>query len=129
MNLLCDTEYEVRVRTRCGTESANFSAIVRFRTLSCLRLEEREATVLSNLSVYPNPNKGTFFVRFELQEPGEVTAQVIDLTGRVVWRGTQVLSAGEQTMPIELSEAAAGVYMLEVKIGAAASRTVKVIVN
>jgi uncharacterized repeat protein (TIGR01451 family) len=65
------------------------------------------------LSVFPNPNDGTFTLQTELIAAGDVNIEVIDLLGKVVH--TQVFaqqSAGKLQLPINVQNLSSAIYVL-----------------
>ncbi|OON69040.1 T9SS type A sorting domain-containing protein [Hymenobacter sp. CRA2] len=66
---------------------------------------------LAELSVFPNPARGTAEVLWQGGEGKTVPVQLLDATGRVVWKGQLT---GAQTR-IPLTGIKAGVYSLEVQ--------------
>jgi hypothetical protein len=64
-------------------------------------------------SVYPNPSKGLFYWKFNLEKPAMVTYFISDALGRVQMPPKSLnLGAGEQNYPIDLSNFSAGSYIL-----------------
>ncbi len=60
---------------------------------------------------YPNPFDGTTFVNLQVAEPGDVTVQMTDITGRIVeTRSIAALQPGVHQLRVSLSTA--GVYFL-----------------
>ncbi len=57
--LLCNTNYEWKVRSRCGTEFTDFSSLQIFTTGAC---RFGEFDVASEINIYPNPNSGEFTI-------------------------------------------------------------------
>lgn len=66
------------------------------------------------LAVYPNPNAGAFRVDFELGTAQRVELKVLNATGQTVWVRTLDLATGLQHQSVELSDCAAGLYLLQV---------------
>lgn len=74
----------------------------------------------SNLSIYPNPNNGTFSVEFN--NSLEKTVDLTDITGRVVMSNT----TSQNKIEFNINHLANGVYYLRVKSDNA-TQTVKVV--
>jgi C1A family cysteine protease/PKD repeat protein len=68
------------------------------------------------LTVYPNPNNGSFEMRLGNEEPGNVQVRVFDAMGKLVWNG-QYYHSGEVSHNLDLGQQAPGVYYLEVITG------------
>lgn len=71
----------------------------------------QQASMTSQLSIYPNPNRGSFSVEIEGLFAESVQVEVIDLQGRVLLRVQQLL---EQGQPLEFSGFGKGLYLLRV---------------
>lgn len=69
---------------------------------------------LSRFSVYPNPSNGSFTVALSMESASDVTISVVDVTGAKVYEATEK-SAKDVSKPINLSNIAPGVYVLNVK--------------
>jgi PKD repeat protein len=66
-----------------------------------------------SLSVYPNPTAGVFRVDFELGSSQRVEVKVLNATGQTVWVRSMDSVNGLQHQSIDLSEASAGLYLLQ----------------
>ena len=67
---------------------------------------------------YPNPTVNLLNVLYRLEKPSDVTIDVVDIQGKMVqnlFSGTQI--NGEMNHDFDVSELAAGVYLLQVKVG------------
>ena len=69
---------------------------------------------MTNLSVYPNPNNGTFTVNVNILTPGNVSIKLTDMLGRNVYEKTLSNQTGEIRDNINVSDLAKNVYTLEV---------------
>jgi GEVED domain/Secretion system C-terminal sorting domain len=75
-----------------------------------------EGATASAWTVFPNPNNGDFTIRYGNMS-GLLTAEVLDLAGRVVHSAAQAASVGT-TMQMELAgKLAAGTYVLRLSSG------------
>ena len=72
-----------------------------------------ETSDINNLSLYPNPNHGSFTVGFTLKESSATKLELINMLGQQVWGSNMQLQNGEQQIPINLS-LSAGVYVLKI---------------
>lgn len=70
--------------------------------------------VAENIYVYPNPADGQFFIDFPASIKQEITIQLIDLSGRVVYSS---IFGRENSQPISITWQHPGFYFLEVKTG------------
>ncbi|MCF8245706.1 MAG: T9SS type A sorting domain-containing protein [Saprospiraceae bacterium] len=70
---------------------------------------------LESLSISPNPTSGLFLVKMELNSVENVAINVLDVTGKLVARAAGTTSNGQFTF--DLSDQAAGVYLLKLTVG------------
>ena len=70
----------------------------------------KEVTENKNISIYPNPSKGTFNVDLTSMS-GEVILTVVDFSGKMI---KTIVTTGAQIEKMDVSELAKGVYMLNV---------------
>lgn len=70
--------------------------------------------------IFPNPTTGLTQLPFALREPSEVRLQVIDAVGRLVFEQVTEWPAGEHTHALDLSQLAAGAYLVRFQSGGAA---------
>ena len=73
------------------------------------------------LSAGPNPAARTATLRFVLAESQTVRVALTDVLGRTVLTLDRPLGAGQQTIPLDVSGLAPGVYVARVSAGSAAS--------
>jgi len=74
----------------------------------------------ANISILPNPNKGTFSVKGTVGSVADeaVTLEVTDLLGQVIYHGHVIAEAGRINETITLSSTLAnGMYILNVQSG------------
>ena len=72
-----------------------------------------ENTLANGVSVYPNPNSGTFIVSVNVNVD-ELTLEMLDLQGRVVFSSIENNIQSGFTKQINMENVANGVYMLRV---------------
>ncbi len=68
-----------------------------------------------NLSIFPNPNKGTFSIQINSVETGYAQISILDLMGRTVFSESRTLN-GNLTLPVSLETYAAGQYVVKANI-------------
>ena len=86
-------------------------ASVNVQVNACVGLAEN---ILANgVSVYPNPNNGTFIVSVNVNVD-ELTLEMLDLQGRVVFSSIENNIQSGFTKQINMENVANGVYMLRV---------------
>ena len=68
-----------------------------------------------NVSVYPNPANDRIMVEAVVTEDKDVTIEITDVLGKTVKESKHSLNEGKNTVKIDLSEQANGVYMIYIK--------------
>jgi hypothetical protein len=111
---------------------ANVVAIHTFPTASCgntLTTGVASAkTEASQSLIYPNPTDSKFSVRLSLSAAKEISVDVYNAIGEKV-AGTRANGQiGENTVPVNMNQAAAGVYFVKIKAGSSES-TKKLVVE
>lgn len=76
-------------------------------------ISENEAS--SNMSVFPNPTAGNFFVNFESSSTGKANVSLKDLTGRTVVSKNMNLVSGNNQFEIN-EKLSAGIYLVAIEI-------------
>lgn len=72
-----------------------------------------QENIFSELRLFPNPNQGTFEVRWTVDSAIDYSAVVRDISGREVYRRAgQWAAQGLNTLKMELSNTPAGMYLL-----------------
>lgn len=75
-----------------------------------------EDAVFNNFSLYPNPNKGSFNIRFDNTTSNEIKVNVFDMRGRTIFEN-KYSNEAIFNENIQLNNAQAGVYMVSVTDG------------
>jgi hypothetical protein len=70
----------------------------------------------NSISVYPNPSNGTFSLSIALPGTSDMTIEVIDLAGKVVYSRSANNVTGNIQQTLDLGALAKGTYMLNVKV-------------
>lgn len=91
-------------------------------------VEENELNSAANSNVYPNPASNNATLAIDLKDNSNVEVAVMNMIGQVVKTNKTQGQVGENNINIDLTGLASGVYMVNVKIGSAAS-TKKLIVQ
>jgi hypothetical protein len=75
------------------------------------------STKSNDISVTPNPNKGTFTVRGSLQtdKDAEVILEITDMLGKTVYTNRIITNKGDIDETIQLSNVANGMYLLSLR--------------
>jgi len=129
-NLSKNTEYEIKILSRCGVSSSQYSGLTVFKTLNG-RFEEQDYQV-NNLEVYPNPSNGIFDMTFSVQSTStlndKIVIQVFDMTGKIVFNQVQGIVSGLNQISFDLSNETNGVYIIKSQIGTKLE-TMKIVKN
>jgi hypothetical protein len=128
--LVSGGQYFVRVIARCSNLANDVSlpSVTLLFATSLAKDAETAADLAINITVYPNPNNGTFNVSFNSSEAGDAKITLMDLSGRVIYEKLFNVEVGNNELPIELQAYTAGAYVLQLKQGNE-RQTVKVILN
>ncbi len=68
-----------------------------------------------DFSIYPIPNKGSFTCEMDLKYAGEAAIEISDAIGRIWYKQSHKVSAGNNKLPITIQNAAAGIYTMKVE--------------
>lgn len=79
------------------------------------RLGDQSDEQAQPVAVYPNPNKGSFTVRLNAEQGTSIEMSLRDLAGRTIWNDRRVSTVGNEELHVSLSDAASGVYLLEMR--------------
>lgn len=77
----------------------------------------------SKLNILPNPSNGNFTIQLNDPETGELTMQILDINGRLVFQKAFDNNSGSVQENIDLTGKAKGIYTLIIKNGASEHRT------
>ena len=90
----------------CGTDT--YTQVI---TITQVGLQDND--LASTLSLFPNPNNGEFTLSFSFEHAKDVTVEVLDVTGRIVYTDKQnaITTYNKQ---IGLESANQGVYMVRI---------------
>ncbi len=72
--------------------------------------------IANSVEIYPNPSTGTFNLTLASKEEGTVTIDIFDISGRRLYSGTRNISHDSNTVTLDLSGQAAGMYFLRMGI-------------
>lgn len=99
---------EVTAITGCSLKSADFNVTLIVNATAANEI---------NLKTYPVPTNGELNVYFEVLQKNDVTLQISNLLGQVVFKETKNNYTGIYVNKINLNSFANGVYILNVKVG------------
>ncbi len=71
----------------------------------------------SNISLYPNPNNGSFTIKGNVNSNKEMTIQIVNALGQLVYETTCLPNNKELNTQINVTHLAKGVYSLRIKTG------------
>jgi hypothetical protein len=71
---------------------------------------------LGDISIWPNPSEGSFYVSFNAISNGSVPYQVTDISGRIVLDDIWNINEGDNTFIIELGKLKQGIYYLGISL-------------
>jgi hypothetical protein len=115
--LSASNTYEFQLRTKCNNnpdEFSPYSGVLTFTTLP-LRLSEGDKQL--NTLLYPNPTNSNINLVISATSETQTTIRITDLLGRVLLNETEELLSGNNTITYNISEYAAGVYLVHVGNG------------
>jgi hypothetical protein len=72
-------------------------------------------SMISLLSVYPNPSKGNFTIGFTAKRSEAVTMELMSFNGMVVWRSETPVTAGSNSFVITQPQLPPGLYLLRIQ--------------
>jgi hypothetical protein len=87
---------------------------------------ESNVSVISALSVYPNPSAGQFTVQLKSNKPSNATVMIVDLNGRTIVQKAVMLTGTVQNIKFNISGQSQGMYLVKV-VGADGTKTEKVV--
>ncbi|MCF8253708.1 MAG: T9SS type A sorting domain-containing protein, partial [Bacteroidia bacterium] len=85
-------------------------------TVSILTSGIKETSNFGKISLYPNPNKGKFYLSLELPKTKEITLKIYNILGIEVMSLTKTIGSGKQEIELPTS-LKAGVYFLNLSDG------------
>lgn len=119
--LLCNSTYEYRIRTRCGSTWTAYGTIRTFTTNGCNREEESLITETANSSqfeMYPNPANDLLNISFTESESEEfVLVRIFDMSGRLVIERNAQANEGSNLIIVETTELVSGIYLVQMRNG------------
>ncbi|MCS6904738.1 MAG: T9SS type A sorting domain-containing protein [Bacteroidia bacterium] len=115
-NLTPGVSYSVELRTNCNNcsfSAGNFSSPTNVSfVMPAAKIANQEP---QNLKVYPNPTKGPLFIELEIPYETLISWKLTDLAGKIL-KGNKLKASSPQIVPLDFSELASGIYVLEVEI-------------
>ncbi|UTW60782.1 T9SS type A sorting domain-containing protein [bacterium SCSIO 12741] len=93
-----------------GYTYSNFSA-----DFGSFNIFTPEVELLQEFRIYPNPTNGAFFIEFTTLRSEDVSIEIMDSRGRMVFERSWNNVSGAFREPVDLTGVAVGVYQLRVK--------------
>jgi hypothetical protein len=81
-------------------------------TNSTIGINEQAAQV--QMGLWPNPTSGQFTLFWKTEQAEEISVQVLDVAGRIVYTQTSAVGLGGNALMLDLSKLAVGSYTLQV---------------
>lgn len=111
-NYSCQEAYQLGEASSIWTCNTNVRNLAATRSIST-------QPIINNLEIvlFPNPNKGLFYLSFPKMDAQSMELSIINATGKTVQAFT--LSANQMTtpFPVQLSGVAAGIYFVRIQTG------------
>ena len=96
----------------CGSSLTR--ALTGITVNNCVRVSDQAS--LLNMVVMPNPATTYAQVQFVAPESGNALLRITDMSGRVVYMSQQTCVAGTNSVNVDLSEIASGLYMVSLEL-------------
>ena len=96
--------------------SDHFPKVTDF-SLMALTATSEPATSSFELKITPNPTSGAFSAACQMKKNGKATFSISRADGSAVRQWQEPLSAGPQTLPVDVSDLPSGIYIFEIKTG------------
>ncbi|MBK7108385.1 MAG: T9SS type A sorting domain-containing protein [Bacteroidetes bacterium] len=113
---ITESSYEARYYYFFDWEYNAEKSCTSARTEVTVNVEEctgiSEVAGIKGLAIYPNPNNGNFNVQFETNTTKNLTIQVSNTLGQIVYSNNYTNASGVQTYTLQLQHLAKGIYTL-----------------
>jgi hypothetical protein len=110
-----NTVYYWKVRAASTQDTTAWSEVWSFKTEGYIGVDEEFGD--ESVTIYPNPNKGTFSLNIYSFKQEEVNIAVTDLTGKVVYQELIYSNSGDNKKEINLTNLQNGLYLVSVRKG------------
>jgi hypothetical protein len=81
-------------------------------------IDNDEASLLSEMKLYPNPFTSNFELSFVSEENGNAQLAIVDMTGRIISENSHTIDQGSNTIMINgIKNIPAGIYFLRLESG------------
>ncbi len=89
------------------------NAVYRICDTSCLTAVS-ELNAVDEMSIYPNPNQGLFYLDFTTLSTKHLEINVTNVFGQNIFRAEHFVGAGDHHLSVVLNSSTAGIYFLRV---------------
>lgn len=103
--------YSVTITDQSGC-TATASAVVETE----IGVSIAEPSEIYQLSIFPNPNSGSFVVQVETKSEKQIQISVFNVVGQKIYDSQTESITGEYSKPIDLKNAAEGIYFVRIAI-------------
>lgn len=110
MDVDSDEDFTVVLVTENIDEGAEMETIIRTERPNSMEMNEP-------ISVYPNPNNGTFTIAFNQKEALKTAIKVVDAQGKIVYKEKLGTFSGSYKKELDLRQHGTGVYIVNVEQG------------
>lgn len=87
-----------------------------------------ELKAFQRIEIYPNPNSGSFDIKFSLEKEDDVNIQVSDVLGRIVFEEKH--RVGNHILPVNLgNNTTKGMYFVKIKFSDGKEETKKITIQ
>lgn len=109
------TDYEFEIRSICSANLSSFEYFI--AQTACIVSTNSPEDIFGSVAVYPNPFTEQLNIEVELRESKDISIQVLDLTGQLIWNQEFEQSpAGIQVFNPELPHSLiAGMYLISIE--------------
>lgn len=124
-NLSICTEYEVKIRPKCGTVEQPLETYFLFKT-EC-GVATGNLPELAGIFIAPNPFSEKLTISLFAEKSGEASLEMFSTNGQLIENQQVAFSAGENRFFLKTEKLAAGIYFIKIKTadGVAVRRVVK----
>ncbi len=113
--------------TRWGYGKANAYSMIK-EAILLSGLNEKDNNQISTVSIYPNPNQGSFWIEFEAEKNGNTEIMVHDIMGKTIFENTQPSQMGLNKIELKHPNLIPGIYVLKLKYNGA-EQSKRLVVN
>ena len=109
------TTYEAAVGIECEEEEILWSEPFKFTALTGETVNTDDFSKMENrVSIFPNPNQGRFSLSYQSPTNALLNISILSIDGQVQSRITQKVTAGANTIEMNSTSLAEGIYLVEV---------------